>query len=377
MTGRVEFYHTSSTSYYNTNPWFRGNRVIPQQSLLVNGVWFKAGATSSTTGVQPTIWRTSDQVQLGANTISSISRSYTAGTWYYLPFSAPVVMDAGVEYGVGVHGAVPPQVSPANTVHSHTAVGDTWSVQWVSEVVSSSTFNSFPNTTSLDREANIRIDAEEYTGLKSGITTGRWASLYYSSANTTFCSLVTVNADVLLRGLVIRSSTAYTNVSLTPVVFNSAGTLISSATAVAHTTAEGNLPKDILFTTPVLLQAGQQYKIGARQATGNAIGYYTPADAVNTVYSSSPSMATLTLNFAGNYNTSGGPITDNPTGTSANAMLPFGYLLQRTNVLPTAPTGLAVTNSPVPMGVQPNLSWTHNDPEADAQVKYQMRWRRA
>jgi hypothetical protein len=47
------------------------------------------------------------------------------------------------------------------------------------------------------------------------------------------------------------------------------------------------------------------------------------------------------------------------------------------NVPPNAPTGLAVSNSPVPLGSSANVNWTFSDPDAgQTQQAYQLRWRR-
>lgn len=62
--------------------------------------------------------------------------------------------------------------------------------------------------------------------------------------------------------------------------------------------------------------------------------------------------------------------------TSSSTSWEFVYAFDAVspNNLPTAPTGLT-TNSPVTINTNLTANWTHNDPDANPQSKYQIRYR--
>lgn len=64
-----------------------------------------------------------------------------------------------------------------------------------------------------------------------------------------------------------------------------------------------------------------------------------------------------------------------PSTSSSNSWeFVFAFDVVSPNTLPTAPT--VSSNSPVILGNPLTVNWTHNDPDADQQVKYQIRYRR-
>lgn len=112
------------------------------------------------------------------------------------------------------------------------------------------------------------------------------------------------------------------------------------------------------------------------------IGFYVPSSSSNyplvnntsTTYSipSSPAYATFTRQAGSHYFTTGDARPTSPGNYVAPGL--FGF--DAGNVVPTAPTNVSVTNSPVPVGNPVDISWTHNDPDGNPQSKYQIRWRK-
>lgn len=139
----------------------------------------------------------------------------------------------------------------------------------------------------------------------------------------------------------------------------------------------GNVWQELTLNTPFVMLPGVEYSMG-----WNTHSLYRTL----TTYDSSGMVAgpllitptptpSFTITAAANtyYNT-GNPTTMPTAQLADTAALQLGVDL---NTAPTAPTNLAATNSPVPTGTSPALSWTFNDPDAgNAQGKYQIRWRK-
>lgn len=124
--------------------------------------------------------------------------------------------------------------------------------------------------------------------------------------------------------------------------------------------------------TTVVLDAGVEYSIGFQVP----LGYNSRI--------SCDSLGTGTTGLAGQSTPAGitttwkGLYYDTSPDTMPVTSLSDSLNIQMyvdPNALPLAPTGVSPV-TPVTVGSQISLSWTHNDPDADPQGKYQVRYRK-
>lgn len=146
-----------------------------------------------------------------------------------------------------------------------------------------------------------------------------------------------------------------------PVTANSQGGSTTSITVPALTTTKAG--KRFVFLTQMAnsssvptLSVPAGWSI--QQSIGGASGYH----AIMLASSNTANEA------AGTFSSVGGG--SNLVGGNVGVH----FSVNNGNVLPNAPTGLA-SNSPVMKGNPLNISWTHNDPDANPQSQYQIRYR--
>lgn len=197
----------------------------------------------------------------------------------------------------------------------------------------------------------------------------------YSSAYYTFAQPMSFNVDTLVTGIGFYSYTTQVSSDLQAYLWSSSMTLLASSNLSSAVTLYNQpyapYPTVIKFTTPYLCTAGTVYYLGGYQryqaAYANNVDHTTHSvGLVDGVMISTPNATYPRKVVSGN--------TASPTTNNTTYEWQFAVEFDNTKP-PTAPTGVSVAGN-VPIGGNPTMSWTHNDPDGDAQTKYQIRWRK-
>lgn len=196
----------------------------------------------------------------------------------------------------------------------------------------------------------------------------------YNGSNRTYAEIGTWTNDVILMSMHNMISGSNWNSSLKVVVYR-------TDTQAKVYDSGFFVPSDFVYKTPgyslelpnpPTLYAGTEYAIGYYTNGGATIGEYwdgwvtDPTDFVSP-YATWWSRTRMYFGSGDIYPS---------IQWRYPSMLAGGWTYNATNIVPLAPTGVAVTNSPVPNGDPANVQWTHNDPDGDPQSKYQLRWRK-
>jgi hypothetical protein len=131
--------------------------------------------------------------------------------------------------------------------------------------------------------------------------------------------------------------------------------------------------QEFVLTTPVSVPAGVQYSIGMLLPNGYDTWISIDASGSGTNLTGQSTPAGIDSTWWGQvYYEINGNNVGMPTIAIADSLsIRLGVDL---NVLPTAPTA-TTTNSPVTVNTNLTANWTHNDPDANPQAKYQIRYR--
>lgn len=199
--------------------------------------------------------------------------------------------------------------------------------------------------------ANVAGYGDAYFGTKP---------LNYSSAQR-----VSFTGDVSVKSVFFYYGSANTNASggVKFQIFKASdGSLITNQ-SITVTTTVGWQEVEII---PVTLTSGVEYSIGfyTPNPGTTAVAYDTTGTGVYQAGQSTP--AGIVSSWWGSifYNTTNAETTMPSTSVTDSLMI-------KLSVDATPATGVTVTNSPVPNGTIPLVSWTQT-----GQTKYQMRWRK-
>lgn len=195
-----------------------------------------------------------------------------------------------------------------------------------------------------------------------------------SFAGYTTALPVSFNNNLALSRLGFYSYNVATTGQYQARIWSSTGTLLAES-ALTTITAGATVGAPGWINLSYNFVAGTVYYIGGYHASN------TPYQSVAGTVHAEPTVGghTMTVQLSNTYQGrfTGSNTSTLPASTQQTWEMPFAVDVAIPNVLPNAPTGVSVTNSPVPYGTNPSVSWTHNDPESNAQSKFQIRWRKA
>lgn len=197
-----------------------------------------------------------------------------------------------------------------------------------------------------------------------------WTSSYYTLATP-----VTFNVDTRITGLGFYAATGYGGVTsdVRARLWSSSMTSLASSNLVSVTLRDDPysiLPTIAKFTTPYVCTAGTIYYIGGYQRYAS----YLTGQADHDTHSVGLVAGTIIYGRSGSYPARYESNTDTTTLSGSASGYEFQFALEF-NTLPNAPTAVSVAAN-VPTTANPVLSWTHNDPQSEAQAGYQIRWRK-
>lgn len=369
----ISFYHSQDVAPLTGTQRPVTNRIIPNTDMILYAISLRTGSAQSTQVYEPVVFRASDQALIarGLQGSHNASCAFSTGLWWTLPFASPVKLSAGVEYRIGAN-ALGPGWSHRNetTTAAHEHISPEWhSAQWLGGAYGTSSF-AYPSTTT-QQEMTMRLLMEPaVTNKVQAVNMYKSAPNTYYNTGWNFGVDFSMNASAIIKGLSCVFYNTGTH-SIQARLHDMNGNLLASSPLTSVTQYNTFDTFTMYFSTPYQITANTNYVVST-YSSSSAVALYGYGEPANTVYTSSKSSITAKTVNAGTRYDSG---TTWPSGVLSNYTPATTILFEEPNTLPSAPTGLSVAGS-IPPGGNPVASWTHNDPDSDAQSGYQIRWRR-